>query len=190
MTQQAIWAQYEKRLHRVSAYIHEHLDEDLDLDHVAEIACLSPHHWHRVYRAVHGETLAATVRRLRLHRAAGDLVRTDLSVLSIARRSGYPNLQAFNRLFKSAYGLPPARYRREGSHTVFQSATAKDDTTMYDVTIQTLEPRKLAGMPHRGSYMAIDRAFGALFGTLLSRNLAWPQMEMIGLYLDDPDLVA
>ena len=190
MTEQAIWAQYERRLRRVSAHIYEHLDGDLDLDRLSEIACLSPHHWHRIYRAVHGETLAATVRRLRLHRAAGDLVRTELSVLSIARRSGFPNLQSFNRMFKAAYGLPPARYRKEGSHTTFQSATAKDDMTMYDVTIKNLEPRKLAGVPHHGSYMAIGRAFEALFGTLFARNLAGPGMEMIGVYLDDPDLIA
>ncbi|KQV34268.1 MULTISPECIES: GyrI-like domain-containing protein [unclassified Rhizobium] len=189
MTEQAIWAQYEQRLRRVSAHIYEHLDGDLDLDRLSEIACLSPHHWHRIYRAVHGETLAATVRRLRLHRAAGDLVRTDLSVLSIARRSGFPNLQSFNRMFKAAYGLPPARYRREGSHTAFQSTTAKGDMTMYDVTIKNLEPRKLAGVPHQGSYMAIGRAFEALFGTLFARNLAGPGMEMIGVYLDDPDLI-
>lgn len=92
MSENGIWAAYEKRLLRVSAYIYEHLEEDLDLDRLSEIACLSAHHWHRVYRAVHNETLAATVRRLRLHRAAGDLVRSECSVRDIAARWGYPNL--------------------------------------------------------------------------------------------------
>jgi len=167
----------------------EHLDEELDLDRLSEIACLSPHHWHRIYRAVHGETLAATVKRLRLHRAAGDLVRTSLPVEEIARRTGYPNLQSFNRIFKSVFGMPPARYRREGSHKVFQSISEKGLGEMYDVTMKTLAPRELVGVSHTGSYMGIGRAFETLGGTLQARNLYRPEMKMIGVYLDDPELV-
>ena len=74
MNGETAWALYENRLRRVSAYIHDHLDEDLDMERLAEIACLSSYHWHRIYRAIYGETLAATVKRLRLHRAAGDIV--------------------------------------------------------------------------------------------------------------------
>lgn len=190
MKEDSIWAVYEQRLRRVSAYIYDHLDEELDLDRLSDIACLSPHHWHRVYRAVHGETLAATVKRLRLHRAAGDLVRTTLSVEEISRRTGYPNLQSFNRIFKSVFGMPPARYRREGSHTVFQSTNGKGFGEMYDVTTKTMAPRELVAVGHTGSYMGIGRAFETLGGTLQARQLYKPGMKMIGLYLDDPDLVA
>lgn len=190
MKEDSIWAVYEQRLRRVSAHIHDHLDEELDLDQLSAIACLSPHHWHRIYRAVHGETLAATVKRLRLHRAAGDLVSTTLSVEEIARRTGYPNLQSFNRIFKSVFGMPPARYRREGSHMVFQSTNGKGLGGMYDVTMKTIAPRELIGVSHTGSYMDIGRAFETLGGTLQARKLFRPDMRMIGVYLDDPDLVA
>lgn len=37
----AIWATYEARLRRVSSHICGHLDEDLDMDRLAEIACLT-----------------------------------------------------------------------------------------------------------------------------------------------------
>lgn len=189
MKEGSIWAAYEQRLRRVSAHIHDHLDEELDLDRLSAIACLSPHHWHRVYRAVHGETLVATVKRLRLHRAAGDLVSTTLSVEEIARRTGYPNLQSFNRIFKSVFGMPPARYRREGSHRGFQSTNGKGLGGMYDVTVKTIAPRELIGVSHTGSYMGIGRAFETLGGTLQARKLFRPDMKMIGVYLDDPDLV-
>ncbi|CAN7381650.1 AraC family transcriptional regulator [Rhizobium sp. LjRoot98] len=190
MKEDSIWAVYEQRLRRVSAYIYDHLDEELDLDRLSDIACMSPHHWHRVYRAVHGETLATTVKRLRLHRAAGDLVQTSLSVEEIARRTGYPNLQSFTRIFKSVFGMPPARYRREGSHTVFQSANGKGFGEMYNVTMKTIAPRELTGVSHTGSYMGIGRAFETLGGTLQARKLYRQDMKMVGIYLDDPDLVA
>ncbi|MEY9781095.1 AraC family transcriptional regulator [Sinorhizobium fredii] len=183
------WATYERRLHRVSAYIYGHLDEELDLDRLSEIACLSPHHWHRIYRAVHGETLAATVKRLRLQRAAAELVQTDLAVEVIARRSGYPNVQSFNRTFKAVYGLPPARYRKEGSHKAFETPWMEGNAVMYDVTLRTIDPLTLLGVAHSGSYMAIGQAFETLYGTLFARGLFRPDMEMIGIYLDDPELV-
>lgn len=183
------WATYERRLHRVSAYIYGHLDEELDLGRLSEIACLSPHHWHRIYRAVNGETLAATVKRLRLQRAAAELVQTDLSVEAIARRSGYPNVQSFNRTFKAVYGLPPARYRKEGSHRAFEAASTEGNAVMYDVDLRTIEPLSLAGVAHSGSYMGIGEAFETLYGTLFARGLFRPDMEMVGIYLDDPELV-
>ncbi|AVA21755.1 MULTISPECIES: AraC family transcriptional regulator [unclassified Rhizobium] len=184
------WALYETRLRRVSAHIHEHLDDELDMEKLAEIACVSSYHWHRIYRAIYGETAAATVKRLRLHRAAGDLVNTRLSVNDIAKRSGYPNLQSFNRIFKSVYGTPPARYRNEGSHTIFEPSTQGRITVMFDVTLRILSPISLIGVAHRGSYMQIGQAFEILFGTIFARGLARPDMRMIGVYLDDPDLIA
>lgn len=189
MNGETAWAVYEARLRRVSNHIHEHLDEDLDMDRLAQIACLSSYHWHRIYRAIYGETAAATVKRLRLHRAAGDIVETDLGISEIAKRSGYPNVQSFNRIFKAVYGMPPARYRKEGSHKLFESRQRKA-STMFDVSIRTLEPTELVGVPHQGSYMNIGKAFEQLFGTLYARGQGHAGLRMIGVYLDDPDVVA
>lgn len=190
MEERVTWATYERRLHRVSDYIYGHLDGDLDLDRLSEIACLSPHHWHRIYRAVHGETLAGTVKRLRLQRAAADLAQTDLPIETIAQRSGYPNLQSFNRTFKAAYGLPPARYRKEGSHVAFETASTEGIPDMYEVTLKEVDAFDVVGVAHTGSYMEIGKAFETLYGTLFSRQLFRPDMEMIGIYLDDPELVS
>lgn len=189
MNGETAWALYENRLRRVSAYIHDHLDEELDMDKLAGIACMSSYHWHRIYHAMFGETLAATVKRLRLHRAAGDMVRTDLSVGEIAKRSGYPNVQSFNRIFKSVYGMPPGQYRKEGSHKAFEPSPNGKTAAMFDVTLRKIEPIQLLGVPHTGSYMQIGKAFETLFGTLYARGLAKPTMRMIGVYLDDPDIV-
>jgi AraC family transcriptional regulator len=71
---------YETRLARVVAYIHDHLDDALDLNRLPEVACLSPYHWHRIYHAFYGETAAATVRRLRLHRASNELLQGALPI--------------------------------------------------------------------------------------------------------------
>jgi Transcriptional regulator containing an amidase domain and an AraC-type DNA-binding HTH domain len=81
-------ARYESRLGRVLDHIYDHLDDPLDIDRLADIACMSPYHWHRIYQAMYGETVATTVRRLRLHRAAGYLANGSMPIAEIAERSG------------------------------------------------------------------------------------------------------
>jgi AraC family transcriptional regulator len=184
------WLDYGERLDRVAAYVFEHLDDDLDLARLAEVACLSPYHWHRVYRAMRGETIAETVRRLRLHRATGWLVNTAMTIEEIAAKSGYGGVEAFTRTFKAAYGMPPAQYRRDGSHRRFDPTDEKESALMFDVQIRALPPMHAASIPHRGSYMTIDQAFGKLFGILAGRGLIGPGHRMFGIYYDDPSSVA
>ena len=77
---------YADRVERVHAYLAEHLDRDVDLDHLAGIACFSPFHFHRIYHALQGETVAESVRRMRLHRAAMRAMGTVPSMRSSAAR--------------------------------------------------------------------------------------------------------
>lgn len=181
---------YARQLARVVAYIYEHLDEDIDLAVLAEVACLSPWHWHRVYHALYGETVAATVRRLRLQRASGDLVNTTLTVDQIACRAGYETVPSFSRAFRAAYGMPPVRYRERGGHARFGARPHEGDPTMFPVEIQRLPELSLAAISHVGSYMEIGHAFDRLYGTLAARGQIAPSMRSVGVYLDDPSAVA
>ena len=180
---------YQDRLARVTAYIYDHLDDELDLQKLAEVACLSPYHWHRIYRAVQGETVAATVKRLRLHRAAGQLVQTAMTVQEIAERSGYKSLASFTRTFGAVYGLPPAQYRARGSHSQFDTRNQESAEAMFDVSLKTFQPASAVTLAHRGSYMEIGKPFDTLFGWLATRNLLTPDQRCIGIYYDDPDAV-
>ena len=51
---------YARRLQRVIEHIWTRLDAPLDLEALAQVACLSPYHFHRIYRAMIGETVAET----------------------------------------------------------------------------------------------------------------------------------
>lgn len=188
---------YRARFQRVIDYIYAHPDEPLDLIRLADIAHMSPTHWHRVYLAICGETLAATVKRLRLHKAASALINTDLTVEYVARQSGYRTVQSFNRAFSGAYGMPPARFRREGSHSRFVLALeAQEDAVMsaqteMDVKIRNIEaPIRMVGVLHTGPYIEIGKAFEKLNVWLMEAN-AWPHLRTVaGIYHDDPTCVA
>lgn len=181
---------YQERLNRVIVFIHDHLDDEIDLDRLADVACLSRYHWHRIYHSQHGETIATTVRRLRLHRAAGFLANTSMPIEAIAERSGYGGVAAFTRAFTADYGLPPAQYRKEGAHAKFLAQMSADNGAAFDVTIRDQPPLRLAAIDHTGSYMQIGRAFEPLFGWFASRGLLGPGTRSIGVYYDDPFSVA
>jgi len=184
------WKHYEKRFGLVTRYIYDHLDEKLDLNKLADIACLSPYHWHRIYHAVYGETIATTVKRLRLHQAAGYLANTSMTIPEIASKTGYENLQSFTRIFKSVYDMPPAQYRKQGSHTHFQNQLLDEDSVMHEINIKHIEKQHAVTVEHIGSYMQIGKAFDSLYSQLGARNLIQANMRAIGLYYDDPSVVA
>lgn len=180
--------QYTDRLNRVLDYVYTHLEDDLSFDRLAEVACLSPYHWSRIYSAIRGETIAVTIRRLRLQRAADRLANTDLEVATISARAGYGSPDAFGRSFKDAFGVSPAAYRKTGSHVAFKTANAASNTSGFPVAVETLPERRCAGVDHIGSYMEIDHAMGRLFTELAARRALPAQPSMIGAFFDDPDL--
>ena len=186
-------AHYAQGMKRVLDHIHTHLDDDLDLLKLADIACLSAHHWHRVYHATQGETAAATVKRLRLQRAAGLLAQTDWPIARIAQHSGYPNLQSFTRTFKATHGMPPARYRAEGPHAAFADAArpgeAPDAAATFAVRLVDQPALDLAVVHHTGSYMEIGQAFGQLYGQLNAMGLPSRSLRSLALYFDDADAI-
>jgi len=182
-------AAYEKRLNRVRDYIYEHLAEDIDLNTLAEVAHMSPYHWHRIYRSISGETIAATVKRLRMTRAVDLISRTSLPIEEIAVKTGYPNTQSFSRVFKATFGMPPGKYREDGSHSQFDTTNKEDPSTMHPVNVQELETTRVVSLHHNGVYTGISKAFETLYGTVAARGMLTPDMQMIGVFYDDPDSV-
>ena len=109
---QTTWNDYKERILRVLTHIQEHLDEALDLEELAQVACFSSFHFHRIFAAMTGETIADHVRRLRLERAAMELRSGAKQVIQVALDAGYEAHEAFTRAFKAAYGVSPAEFRR------------------------------------------------------------------------------
>jgi AraC family transcriptional regulator len=180
---------YSRRIERVVQHIGAHLDETLDLESLASVASFSPYHFHRIYRSVTGETVADTIRRERLHRAAGELVRGQGAIANIARAAGYGSVAAFTRAFAADYGIPPAQYRRQGRLLSPQRQTGREEQEMYTVELRHIEKLRLAAFDHTGLYMEIGPVFERLFAWAGGRGLLRPDTRMIGLYYDDPAAV-
>ncbi|MEO0912819.1 MAG: AraC family transcriptional regulator [Pseudomonadota bacterium] len=180
---------YEKRLLRVLDYIHANPGADLSLDALADVAAMSRYHWHRVFAAMTGETLAEATRRVRLHRAACWLVQTDWPLAEVARKVGYTNQQSFTRIFREGYGTTPGAFRNRGELRPLLLRKDKGEYPMFPVEITTMEPRTLAAERHKGPYLEVGAAFERVSTVFTSRD-AWKHATgMMGLYYDDPKAV-
>jgi len=189
MTKPETLVDYSRRIARVTEYIADHLDDPLDVETLAAVAHFSPCHFHRIYRETTGETVADAVRRLRLHRAAVELIRSETPLVRVARSAGYGTLAAFSRAFTADYGVPPGAYRLRGKLMPPKPHRKEETLHMYEVTIEPFEGVRLAAVPHRGDYQEIGRAFDRIFAWAAPRGLLGPATRSIGIYYDDPQTI-
>lgn len=187
MSRQTTLEHYQRRFQVLVDYIFNNLKGRLDLDTLAEVACISPYHLHRLYRCLFGETLAETVRRIRLHYAAEALLNSDARMERIAKDAGYASVQAFSRTFRAAFGMPPATFRERGSLLPFELKEAQSNTGDYPVRVVQADAMDIYGLPHSGNFLDIGQCFERLSIWLGSRQLLLPDTRMVGLYWDDPD---
>ncbi|RYI32846.1 MAG: AraC family transcriptional regulator [Acetobacteraceae bacterium] len=180
----------ERRLLRVLDHIHDNPAGDLSLDALSDIAAMSRFHWHRVFRAMTGETLAQAVRRIRVQRASYLLVMTDHSIAAIGASVGMDSLPSFTRCFSEAFLMSPTAFRKRGELRPFARTLTPRRSPMYPVSIRTEAAIRLAVVPHKGAYHEISRAFQTLSAVMASRDLFRHSGRMIAVFYDDPQSVA
>lgn len=197
---------YEQRINAVIAYAREHLDDDLSLATLAQVAGFSPFHFHRIFKAMTEETINELVVRLRLERAAALLRATPaLSITDAAFESGFTAVATFSRAFKKHFGLTASAWDRQsplknskidqptGPFPRYTIAMLAEFATQdaYRVTLRTLPAQRLA-------YIRVYDAYNSpgQIATAYEQLLAWyghqggdlAQTTLYGMSQDDPDI--
>ena len=137
---------YLDRMHRVTAYIDQHLDQFMDLETLAEVAHFSPFHFHRLFSALMGETLGAYLRRRRCEVGATRLLaQPRISVLQIALGVGFGSAEAFTHAFGARFGCSPTTWRlQQTSERAAMSnpdqAVSKPDQAQLHKTMKNGDP--------------------------------------------------
>jgi AraC family transcriptional regulator len=195
---------YLLRINRVIDYIYDHVDDELRLDTLARVACFSPYHFHRIFKALVGENLNEFVKRARLERAAL-LLRASPSrhLTDVAFECGFSSLSDFSRSFKKHFGISPRQWDRRGPLKNSKICQAGDSTERYtlaaacetdegqefSVTIKRLPAQRIAYVRILNyEEGGLVEGYERLVRWVRDRFGAQPPGQLIGLFYDDPEV--
>jgi AraC family transcriptional regulator len=212
--QQRSRKEYLQRINRVVDYIDGHLDQEHTLDQLSAIACFSPFHFHRIFKALTGETINNYVRRIRLQRAGSMLLNDyERPVAEVASLCGFNSTAVFCRAFREHFGTSTGNFRK-----IHQANERKDDQqdrridqsrpdrSLYisdEIINQNRNPRmeqniQIKEMPamelvycrHTGPFDQIGHSYEKLFKWAGPRGLLkFPETKTVTVYHDDPKVV-
>jgi AraC-like DNA-binding protein len=100
-----------RRIQRAREYARASLGHRLELRDLARVACMSPAHFLRTFRAGFGVTPHAFLTRERLAAATRLLETTDRPVTDICLTVGFESLGSFSWAFRRRFGLSPLGWR-------------------------------------------------------------------------------
>ena len=101
----------EQDLYRqLTAYIEEHLDEDLSVDSLSKRFYLSRYYLMHRFKAVTGYTVHQYISQKRLL-LAGELIRQGVPVMKAAEQAGFAEYSTFLRAFQNTFHMSPREFR-------------------------------------------------------------------------------
>lgn len=100
---------------RARDFLHDHLDQDIGLDDVAQAGDVDRYRLTRAFKAAYGLAPHAYLVQLRLSRARHLLAR-GVTAAEVAATLGFADQSHLGRWFRRAYGMTPADYRKRCSN--------------------------------------------------------------------------
>lgn len=99
-------------VNQATAYIEEHITEDIILEDIAKKCNVSYHYFSKTFTLITGFTLKEYIRNRRITLSSYEVSNTDHRILDIAIKYGYSSNEAFSRAFKKIHGINPSNARK------------------------------------------------------------------------------
>ncbi len=100
-------------IRRVVGYVERRYQTDIEISHLAKLACCSERQLTRSFRQATGESVVRFVHALRIEKAKALLVRYGDTVAEIGAVVGFRDAAYFIKVFKRLTGMTPKEYRME-----------------------------------------------------------------------------
>ena len=117
-----------KAIDRAIDYIHSNYDEEIDVNHLAEVSCMSERTFYRVFRDITRISPKQYLLKLRIQHAKDDLLLPDARVTEVALNNGFSDGNYFTRLFRENEGMSPREWiklHRKDNSTLLARNKAK-----------------------------------------------------------------
>lgn len=111
LAQPRLWTT-DKRMTRVLQYIHNNLYDDLNIDILSEVACITKFHLIRLFKRSFGVSPLQYINKKKMEKAQLLLLTGDQTVKELAFSLGFSSPAYFSRMFKQITGYTPQEYRR------------------------------------------------------------------------------
>ena len=105
-----LWTTNE-RMQKVLQYISAHLYNDIDIDSLAQVACVTKPYLIRLFKQDFGISPLKYINKKKVERAQLLLITEDMPVKDIAYTLGFNDYSYFIRMFKKTTGKTPQVYR-------------------------------------------------------------------------------
>jgi AraC-like DNA-binding protein len=127
------------RIQSTLDYIHQHYQQDISMNYLAELAALSVSGLHRLFKRHTRQTVGEYIAHLRIGKACSLLISTNRSVSWVSAESGYTNLSHFNRQFLAIKRTTPREFRRRFvDHGAFGQLASQENP--YAITTKESRP--------------------------------------------------
>jgi len=104
-----------ERLKKVIQYLLTNFTEEITLQQIANVACLTRTSTCRFFKERTRKSIWDFLAEVRLSHAARLLIETSSTVLSISNESGFRNISHFKRLFSEKFQCSPKEYRKQSA---------------------------------------------------------------------------
>ena len=201
-----IIGKYISRVNKVQDYINSHLDQNLSLGELACVARFSEFHFHRIFSSITNEPLYKYIQRLRLEKAANQLLGNgNKSITEIALDCGFSDSASFARSFKKHYGTSASAYRNKISKNRQMNSkngkaiadkdryNADNGNIPYFVDVQNMKEMTVIYMRYTGPYRNNPKSYKRLVSKLMrwadARDLlSVEDLKLFSIYHDNPEI--
>lgn len=187
---------YRERINCVIKAIIRNPQDEWATPALAELAGISPFHFHRVFRRLTGETMFAFLQRRRLLRAIELINEDKFTLTEVALECGFDSGSSLSRAFRKHLGCSPTEYRQQHASPLLLPPPRPRGSDGEQMPVEIKQARERAaviverkGMIEQDFKLAATAAFRVLVGELKRVN-GWPAIRArIGICPDEASLV-
>lgn len=97
-------------MNHIIKYIELHLEDDLTIKHLADVAGYSEYYFIRVFKSYTNQTVMEYICRRRLIKSCDDII-SGMRLIDVAMKYGWKSHSAFSKSFNRKFGFPPSLLR-------------------------------------------------------------------------------
>lgn len=182
---------YVGRINKVCDYISEHLDDELTVEILSQVANFSRCHFHRQFAEYVGINVSRYILMMRLKRAAYQLAfNLQYRVIDIALNARFESPEAFSRAFKKMFFQTPSQFRQKPDWKLWNEKflfPTIERKQAVDVKIVDFEETKVAVLEHRGNPALLNNSVAHFIEWRKETGLSpVATSKTFGLAYDDP----